>query len=138
MNYFLGYYNKRFNRSIEGFEKDILDLFLNYSWPGNIRELENFVERAVALEKNKYIGLNSLPVEFIYNVSEKNSLQEDLDSIISDDNFDFNQYIDDISRKIILKALEMNNSNMKKTAEMLKVNYRSFRYMLEKFDLKSK
>ena len=138
LNYFLGYYNKRFNRKIEGFEKDILDLFLKYSWPGNIRELENFVERAVALEKNDYIGLNSLPVEFIYNVSEKNAVQEDLDSLISDNNFDFNQYIDDISRKIILKALELNNSNMKKTAEMLKVNYRSFRYMLEKYDLKSK
>ncbi|MCP5052932.1 MAG: sigma-54-dependent Fis family transcriptional regulator [bacterium] len=138
LNYFLAVYNKRFNRHIEGFEKDILDLFLKYSWPGNIRELENFVERAVALEKSNFIGVDSLPVELIYNISEKNAIREDLDSLIADDNFDFNQYIDELSRKIILKALERNNSNMKKTAAMLKLNYRSLRYLMEKYELKSK
>jgi len=138
LNYFLGVYNKRFKRDIEGFEKDILDLFLKYSWPGNIRELENFVERAVALEKNSYIGLNSLPVELIYNISEKNAIQEDLDSMMLEGNFDFNNYIDDISKKILIKALEFNNSNIKKAAGMLKLNYRSMRYLLEKYEIKGK
>ena len=59
VQYFLKTFNKRFNKNIEGFEKEALDAFYNYSWPGNIREVENFVERAVALEKNRYIGLNS-------------------------------------------------------------------------------
>ncbi len=138
LNYFLVFYNKRFKRDIEGFEKDILDLFLKYSWPGNIRELENFVERAVALEKNKFIGLNSLPAELIYNISEKDAIHEDIDSLLLEGNFDFNTYIDEISRRILIKALELNNSNIKKTAEMLKMNYRSLRYSLEKFDLKGK
>lgn len=138
LNYFLRQYNKRFNRNIEGFEKDILDLFLEYSWPGNIRELENFVERAVALEKNKYIGLNSLPTELIYNISEKNAIHEDLDGMMLEGNFDFSQYIDDISRNIIVKALELNHGNIKKTAEMLKLNYRSLRYLLDKYNLKNR
>lgn len=139
LNYFLSYFNKRFNRHIEGFEKDILDLFLTYTWPGNIRELENFVERAVALEKNSFIGLNSLPPELIYNISEKQAAEKkDIDSLIIDKNFDFNEYIDGISRKILLKALELNQSNLKKTAEMLKLSYRSLRYLLEKYNLKGK
>jgi two-component system response regulator PilR (NtrC family) len=138
LNYFLGFYNKRFHRHIEGFEKDILDLFLRYSWPGNIRELENFVERAVALEKNSFIGLNSLPPELIYNISEKKAIQEDVETMLSDENFDFNDYIDGVSRNILLKALELNHSNLKKTSEMLKLNYRSLRYLLEKHNIKSK
>jgi transcriptional regulator with PAS, ATPase and Fis domain len=138
LNYFLSVFNKRFKREIEGFEKEILDLFVKYSWPGNIRELENFVERAVALEKNNFIGLNSLPSELIYNISEKNAIQEDIDSLLMDEDFDFNRYIDDMSRKILLKALELNHSSIKKTAEMLKLNYRSLRYLLEKHNLKGK
>jgi len=136
LNYFLKLYNNRFSRNIEGFEKDILDLFMDYSWPGNIRELENFVERAVALEKNQFIGLNSLPMELIYNISEKNALEKDFSTLLLEGDFNFSEYIDDTSKKIIRKALELNNANMKKTAEMLKLNYRSIRYLLEKYQLK--
>ncbi|MGD2086749.1 MAG: sigma-54 dependent transcriptional regulator [Candidatus Aminicenantes bacterium] len=138
LNYFLKYYNKRFNRNIQGFEKDILALFMQYSWPGNIRELENFVERAVALEKSTFIGLNSLPTELIYNISEKNQIQKEKDiaALMREGDFDFSQYIDDISKTVILKALELNNANIKKSAEMLKLNYRSMRYLVEKYNLK--
>lgn len=138
LNFFLKYYNKRFNREIQGFEKDILNLFVRYSWPGNIRELENFVERAVALEKSEIIGVNSLPPELIYNISEKDALDTDIGTMIAEGDFDFNQYIDDVSRKIILKALELNNFNIKKTAGMLKLNYRSMRYLMEKYNLKER
>jgi DNA-binding NtrC family response regulator len=138
LNYFLKYYNKRFKRNLEGFEKEIPDLFMNYPWPGNIRELENFVERAVALEKSEYIGLSSLPTELIYNISEKNAAETDIGTMLLEGDFDFSQYIDGISQKIILKALELNNGNIKKTAEMLKLNYRSLRYLLDKYKIKWK
>lgn len=138
LNYFLKYYNKRFNRNIEGFEKDIIELFMDYSWPGNIRELENFVERAVALEKNHFIGLNSLPTELIYNISEKNALATDVGTLLIEGDFDFTKYVDDISRKILLKALELSNYSIKKSSEMLKLNYRSLRYLLDKYNLKGR
>jgi len=138
LNYFLKYYNKRFNRNIEGFEKDILQLVIKYPWPGNIRELENFVERAVALEKDKYIGLHSLPDELIYNISEckLSDSDNDISTLMLEGNFDYSTYIDNISKKIILKALELNQSNIKKAANTLKINYRSLRYLLDKYNLK--
>jgi len=138
LNYFLKYYNQRFNRIIEGFEKETLDMLMEYPWPGNIRELENLVERVVALEKNQFIGSGSLPTELIYNVPDKNNVETDISTLLMDGDFDFSKYIDDISRKIILKALEINNFNIKKTSEILKLNYRSLRYMLEKYNLKGK
>jgi DNA-binding NtrC family response regulator len=138
LNWFLKYYNQRFHRNILGFEKEILALFLNYSWPGNIRELENFVERAVALEKTSYIGLNSLPSELIYNISEKKLVEKenDISTVMLEGDFDFSEYIDNISKKLIVKALELNQANIKKTADMLKLNYRSMRYLLDKYNLK--
>lgn len=136
LQYFLKIYNKRFNKEIEGFEKEALDVFLNYSWPGNIRELENFVERAMALEKNKYIGLNSLPAELFYNVSEKETQMSDIATLLVEGDFDFTKYINDIEKGIIIKTLELSNSNIKKAADMLKLTYRALRYLIEKYDLK--
>jgi transcriptional regulator with PAS, ATPase and Fis domain len=136
LKYFLKIYNEKFNRHIEGFEKEALEIFINYPWPGNIRELENVVERSVALEKETFVSAKSLPSEMIYNISEKTAAAADIDGLLQDENFDFNDYIDDISRQIILKAFQLNNSNMKKTAEMLKLNYRSLRYLMDKYDLK--
>lgn len=136
LEYFLKIYNEKFNRHIEGFGKGVLDLFLNYSWPGNIREVENFVERAVALEKETYVTVKSLPSELIYNISSKVTAAGDIDELLQDENFDFQEYIDEMSKKIILKAFQLSNSNMKKTAGRLKLNYRSLRYLMDKYDLK--
>jgi DNA-binding NtrC family response regulator len=136
MQYFLKKFNNRFNKNIDGFEKEAMDLFTSYSWPGNVRELENFVERAVALESDKFLSINSLPSELIYNIPRKYDHEADVDTLLSDDNFDFNEYIDNTSKKIILKALGLNNSNIKKTAEKLKLSYRSMRYLIDKYKIK--
>lgn len=136
LEYFLRIFNKKFNRQIEGFEKDALDIVINYSWPGNIRELENVIERAVALEKGLFISIKSLPSDLVYNISETEVMPSNIDALLKDEHFDFQEYIDDISRRIILKAFLSNDSNMKKTAEKLKLNYRSLRYLMEKYDLK--
>ncbi len=136
LQYFLKIYNQRFNKNIEGFAKEVLDTFLKYSWPGNIRELENFVERAVALEKNKFIGMDSLPAELVYNISEKVATPLDLDSLLMEGDFDFTEYINNSEKNVIIKALEFNNSNIKKTAGMLKLSYRALRYLIEKYNLK--
>lgn len=136
LEYFLRFFNKKFNRKIEGFEKDALDIFINYPWPGNIRELENVIERSVALEKGTFISIKSLPSDLVYNISEKELMPTDIDALLQEKDFDFQEYIDDISRRIVLKAFLLNDSNMKKTAEKLKLNYRSLRYLMEKYDLK--
>lgn len=138
LQYFLKIYDKKLNRDIEGFEKEVLELFINHPWPGNIRELENIVERAVALEKGKFVSFKSLPSELVYNISDKEMLPMDINALLQDKNFDFTECIDNISRKIILKAFQLNHLNMKNTAEMLKLNYRSLRYLMDKYHLKNK
>ena len=141
MSYFLKDFSRKFEKNIEGFKKDVMDLFINYPWPGNVRELENFIERAVALEKTNMLNTSSLPTELVYNVStyDINKMEKkDISSLLFDKDFVFSDYVDDISKKLIIKALELNNSNIKKAAEMLKLKYRSLRHLIEKYSLKAK
>jgi len=138
VNYFLKIFNEKFNRDIEGVEKDVLELFNSYPWPGNIRELENVVERAVALEKGKFITFKSLSSELVYNISAKNPPAVDIDALLQEGHFDFQEHIDEISRRLVIRAFQLSNSNMKKTAEMLKLNYRSLRYLMDKYRVKGK
>ena len=136
MRFFLEQYNRKFNKAIEGFHPDVTELFLKYRWPGNVRELENFVERAIALEKGSWISTASLPAELIYSITPDRSLAENWRDLLNADSFDLSGYIDDISKKIVLRALEMNGWNVKNTAKKLQLSYRSLRYLIDKYKLK--
>lgn len=64
-DFFLDKSNKELNKKIEGFEKDVMDTFLRYSWPGNLREFRNVVRRAVLLTKSGLVSMSALPPEIV-------------------------------------------------------------------------
>ncbi len=136
MQHFLQRYNQKFAKNIAGFDKKVMDCFIGYHWPGNVRELENYIERGVALEKGAVITAASLPAEVIYSAGAPKAPGEDWAARIDDGDFDFNRYIDDLSRRIIAHALEQSGGSVKKTAQRLRLNYRSLRYLIEKYKLK--
>jgi DNA-binding NtrC family response regulator len=138
MQHFLQRYNQKFAKSITGFDKKVLERFAGYDWPGNVRELENFVERGVALEKGSVISADSLPVEMVYGSAVAKSGGEEWLPQLEAGKLDFNQYVDDLSKRIIISALARCHGNVKKTAQVLQVNYRSLRYLIEKFKLKAR
>jgi len=136
MQHFLQRYNQKFAKNIQGFEKKVLECFTSYRWPGNVRELENFIERGVALEKATVITASSLPAEVIYNMDPGQDSGADWPVRLDAGDFNFNQYLDNLSKGIIIKALQLSNGNVKKTAQLLQLNYRSLRYLIEKYKLK--
>jgi transcriptional regulator with PAS, ATPase and Fis domain len=136
MQHFLQRYNQKFAKNITGFEKKVMDCFWAYRWPGNVRELENFIERGVALEKGPVFSSSSLPSEVIYNLDASQAPGEDWQALLDAEMLNFNEYLDDLSKRIIIRALEQSGGSVKKTAQRLHLNYRSLRYLIEKYKLK--
>ena len=107
---------KDINKEVEGFSADALEAMINYSWPGNIRELENIVQRAVLLSKKPVIGLEMLPPamlagsiggQAVRSIGTGQSLREALEGP---------------ERQIILDVLRANSYSRNNTAEQLGIN----------------
>ncbi len=136
MEHFLSVFNKKFNKNIKGFTREVYELFKTYKWYGNVRELENFIERAVALEKGDMINIGSLPKEIRQNGVMLRKSDDSFVELMINDDFNFTEYIDNISKKVILKALEISGNNLTEASRLLKISYRSIRYYVKKFGLK--
>lgn len=111
---------------------DAMRVLENYPWPGNVRELENVIERAVALEPSNIIRISSLP-QHIASIPLKESPIID----IPEEGIDLQKHLDEITKRIILQALERTNFNQTKAAKLLNISFRSMRYYVKKFNLKA-
>ena len=126
-DHFLNKYRTEMNRNIKGIDPDAMRAMMAYEWRGEIRELENTIERAVIFCKQDFINLKDLPQIF----SSKTGVM-DFSKIGS---------LDDSVRKFekdyIYKALENNNFDKEKTAELLKVGLSTLYRKLKELDIKA-
>src|SRR5439155_17265883 len=110
--FFLRRYNTRFRKRIQGVTDSTMTLLRKYWWPGNIRELENLIERLVAVSDKDYIAEEDLPLEFHFaQLEPQGSRSESL----------FEEATLTFERNFILRALEKNGWNVTSTAEYLGV-----------------
>ncbi len=127
VNHFIKKLNKKLNKEIKGVEPSLLEYFFLYDWPGNVRELENIVERLMILEEGTLLTSKHLPKKYkeVGEISEITIPSEFK-------NFNLNQYIDNVIKKIISLSLEKTGGNKKEAASLLGISYRSFRYYYNK------
>ena len=125
-DHFLNKYRKELNKNIKGIDNEAMRAILSHEWKGEVRELENIIERAVIFCKGDMITLQELPVTFKPKMDE-------LD-------FSFNGSLDDSVRKFerdfILRALENNENNKEKTADALRVGLSTLYRKLKELDIK--
>jgi two-component system response regulator PilR (NtrC family) len=131
-NHFLKKYSEELNKNILKITSETLQILLHYEYPGNVRELQNIIERAVALEGSQEmtaINLNSY-------LSEQPLLKKgSMDIEIPTEGIDLEKMVEDLERTLLLKALDKTRGIKKKAAELLHINFRSMRYRLEKYGL---
>ena len=110
-------------------------LLADHDFPGNVRELENLIERAVTLVDGDLIDVDVFPAQLRGEVNERLVAAKDGEPIPED--FDLQAHLDRYERQLLVRALEQANGVKTQAARILGIEYRSMRYRLEKLDLES-
>jgi DNA-binding NtrC family response regulator len=117
--HFLDKHSKKTNKKIEGFSREAIDVLMSYSFPGNVRELENIIERAVILEKTSFIRPESLPQSLKFYQIET----------IGPERI---KTLDEIEREYAEKVIDFAENNKSKAAELLGISRTSLWRILKK------
>jgi two-component system, NtrC family, response regulator AtoC len=130
-NYFLEYYNRKFNARARAFSPELIGLLQKYHWPGNIRELENLIKRYVILGTEEVITS-----ELTSHEQEYFNPDIPIDGPISLKKIT-RQAVRELERKVILKVLQANHWNRKLAARALSISYRALLYKIRDAGLPS-
>jgi len=132
--HFLAKYGEQMGKNISAISHEAMALLVEHYWPGNIRELENAVERAVAVEATPTILADSLPVS-VRGEPPKAVGTAPLDGLPAS-GFDLEAHVQEIERGYIAEALRKAGGVQVKAAELLGMTFRSFRYYVKKYNLR--
>jgi two-component system response regulator PilR (NtrC family) len=138
VNHFLHKYAPAAGKSITRISAGSLASLASYDWPGNVRQLENTIERAVALGAGDELHVD-LPAERPRARAAAAGVGVDGVSVVSDgvlpEGMDMEKYVADIERSLLKSALAQSNGVQARAADVLKISYRSFRHLMKKYDL---
>ncbi|AHZ84065.1 sigma-54 dependent transcriptional regulator [Bdellovibrio bacteriovorus] len=132
-NHFLKKYNERLNKNIGAISADAMEILKKYDYPGNVRELENMIERTVALEGGATILPESLPP--MVNTSSGRKMASSNEIEIGDDGVDLDKVMGQIEKELLIKAIHSAGGVKKRAAKLLHISFRSMRYRIEKYNL---
>lgn len=118
IHHFIQFFNKTKNKCIDGVSPEAMDLLYHHAWNGNVRELENLIERLAIIKGNGIIHVSDLPETYQGRKHVENSNELS----IPDSGIDFNSAVDAYENALILKALERTNWNRNQAAQLLKLN----------------
>ena len=136
VDYFLKKYSELLGKEVQTVSSYGLEVLMGYNFPGNVRELENIIERGVALESSNII----LPESLILSRKEKPGLQKEPLFVGAQDErelFDrgMEDILIDLETRMIKHALEAAEGSKMRAAELLKVSFRSLRYKTKKYEI---
>jgi two-component system response regulator PilR (NtrC family) len=133
VEHFLGKYGRAAAVPVTGLAPGALQIITSHEWRGNVRELEHLVERAVTLSTGPLLTPDLLTVCLQRPDSAASSVITDQ---LPPNGIDLESMVSQLERKLLLQALERSDGIKKRAAELLGLNFRSFRYRLEKYGIK--
>jgi len=134
LDYFIGKFNRKLDRHIAGADPEVLELLQEHDWPGNIRELENLVERLVLMAKGDVIVMADVPAELIEAVEIRepaagNGDRRSIKELIR-------EKTEDIEKQMIVRVLAECEGNISKAARELGLSRRGLHLKLAKYNLR--
>jgi DNA-binding NtrC family response regulator len=128
IDHFLKRYSGENGKAIDGLSSEAQDVLLKYDFPGNVRELENIIERAVVIARESVISLEDLP--FPEALEERNEGRKADEGLLRGS-------IEGLEMRLIAEAMEKAGEHQTRAAELLGISERMLRYKLKKYGLKS-
>jgi two-component system response regulator PilR (NtrC family) len=128
-DHFLRRFSAEHNRASK-LSTEAMRRLASYEFPGNVRELENIIERAVALSSSALIGVSDLP-----EVKTSKLATPEPPALVPAEGVDLDQLVSDYERSWVLRALEQTGGVRKRAAILLGISFRSLRYRLEKLGI---
>jgi two-component system response regulator PilR (NtrC family) len=129
VDHFVARFAKELGKDVTGCSPQVMQKLLAYPFPGNVRELENVIERAVALSRSSILDLDSLPPVLMSPSAPVHS------SRIPPEGVDLERLLQDYERSLLLEALVPARGVKKRAAQLLGISFRSYRYRLEKLGI---
>ena len=128
IDYFLKKHTRNTSRLVRGLTPDTRRLLMDYTWPGNVRQLESAIERAILLAESDLITVEDLPLE----VRQEARPAAEGAFKLPPEGINF----EDVERDLIMQAMEQTDYNITKSAKLLGLTFRTLQYRLEKFGIK--
>jgi DNA-binding NtrC family response regulator len=128
IDYFIAKHSAAEHRVIRGLTPAARNLMMNYAWPGNVRQVESAIERAILLCEGDTIDVEDMPVEIRQEASGAGAFTFKLPP----EGISF----DEVEKSLITQAMEQTNWNITRAAKLLGLSFRTLQYRLEKFGLK--
>ena len=129
--HFIQKFGKELSKDVRGVTPKAMAVLERYHWPGNIREREYALERAIVLGAGEMLGMESLPD----TVRRERPAREPELLEFADEGVDLEATLDELERRYLQRALERTNGVQTKAAELLRMTFRQFRYKLQKHQL---
>ncbi len=128
VDFFIAKHSVSSNRQIQGLTASARNLVMSYSWPGNVRQLESAIERAILLCEGNEIQVEDLPVE----IRQEGTSASAFNFKLPPEGISF----EEVERSLITQAMEQTNWNITRAAKLLGLSFRTLQYRLEKFGMK--
>ena len=128
VDHFVEQQNRRLGTDVEGLTDDAMDVLLDYHWPGNVRQLQNCIERGVVLSSETTIGVDALPTSI-------RDADDPLEELLSGDELSIKKLSARLEAILIRRALEKTEGNRTHAAKLLEISHRALLYKMKDYDI---
>jgi two-component system response regulator AtoC len=135
VGYFIDMFNKKLQKDLEALSSEAMPILTRYPWPGNIRELENVIERAVLLAKGRFITPEDLPTHIRTHIP---SDYTSMPARFPEDSLSIRKASTWLERDLIQKALERTGGNLTQAAKILEISRPTLDAKIKEYELKKK
>jgi two-component system response regulator AtoC len=129
IQHFIGKYNQAMNKNVAGIDHKALETLMNYKWYGNVRELENTIERAIVLTDKDHLEVENLPIE-VQDFREELQL-----AVLSDEECSIKKASKALEINLIKRALKKTKGNHTHAARLLEISHRALLYKIKEYGI---